>query len=108
MGLSNEFKCYSKRPLYTEKELAKVVAYLKQDGFVLSEDHTPVGELFFKKADGSPDSIIICLNSPPIDSGVMIFSSEKGSSLECVWDYAKKRDIAATKNPVLRFLKKMI
>lgn len=102
------FGRYSTGPLYSPRELRTTENFLRGDGFFKSEDNTVLGMRIFTRADGANAVIYLDeLNCNPLNSGTMFVTQpEKPAYAGTVWDYAKLRQIEATKNPVLRFLKK--
>lgn len=105
---NGSFKRYSTGPLYTQRELQKAEGFLAQDGFKKTEDNTTLGIRIYNRPDGASAVIYLDeLKCDPLNSGIMMISQPgKEMFTGGVWTFAKERDIAATKNPVLRFLKK--
>ena len=114
MSLSSKangaFKRLSTGPLYSQKELAKAETFLAAEGFTPVQDNAVLGMRIYNKGRAENGTAVIYLdelNCRPENSGIMIVTKPGQPTFTGgVWDYVRQKDIEATKNPVLKFLKK--
>ena len=105
---NDSFKRYSTGPLYSQRQLAQTEAFLVKDGFTKGEELPSLGLRVYGRPDGASASIYLDeLKCDPRNSGIMFISEpDKPAYASAVWTFARERDIATTKNPLLRLLKK--
>jgi hypothetical protein len=98
---------------YTAKELAKTEAYLKEEGFILPSYCCNATLHRFIKEDKSASATLYLEGTGAFKGSIMImnyFSEYEGKQTlyTTFRDYVKQKEIAATKNRVRKFLKRVI
>jgi hypothetical protein len=102
---------YTKGPLYSKRELARMEEYLIRDCFVYQEELSSLGTRHYERPDKSAQAVLYTGEKSHLDitSGMMFITYANGSSEgTTIWAYTKKRRIAEEKNPVLRLAKRIL
>ncbi|HTK83739.1 MAG TPA: hypothetical protein VL625_01525 [Patescibacteria group bacterium] len=100
-------------PLYSQSQLALVEKYLASVGLTAKQDNKLLGTRIYSNGEpGGEGQAVIYLDElgcHPNLSGTMILGLPgKEATATNVWTLAQERDIAETKNPLLRGLKHLI
>lgn len=100
---------HSTGPLYSQGELARVEKYLADVGLTCKHDSPALGMRIYSAGEGQDGNATIYLDElgcHPNLSGTMVLALPgQEATATTVWELAKERDIAETKNPLMRGLK---